>query len=77
MKTILAWIFASLLWGSLGIVMLFLFCCMVYYEPLMLIGMIVSLIIFAGGIWGTAYLSRNKAFDKSYEELISEEKEKR
>lgn len=56
MKTILAWIFASLLWGSLGIIILFLCGCMTYFEPLNFLSVLAGIIIFGAGTWGTAHL---------------------
>lgn len=57
MKTILAWIFVSLFWGGLGSIILFLIGSFAYLEPIGFSLSVLILIIFYGGIWGTAYLA--------------------
>lgn len=57
MKTIVAYIFATLLSLILGIPLLVCFGAMLIYEPLLFLTIIGAYIIFIGGIWGFAYLA--------------------
>ena len=63
MKKILAYIFATLLTLMLGIPALTFLLTMVVSDPLMFLTVVGFMIIFWGGIWGFAYLLRDKSFE--------------